>query len=196
MINMELSTDIWSSILQKTKIVEQCKKLYLALPKNMKQELKEIYEKHKKNISINLLCAIESKMILFSNGEINTYFYQDYNFDTDIKFVRHVKNWYILENGEKIDCFISVSKKNTIMFWNAITHTYVDKIEIESDIKEIEFHSTKSIMMVACDDLQVYIFDNDGYTKKCTIQNIGEKKILFLSSNFATNIYLFTFTLQ
>ncbi len=190
---MELSTDIWSSILQKTKIVEQCKKLYLALPKVMQQELKEIYEKHKKNISINILCAIEYKMILFSNGEINTYFYQDYDFDTDIKFVRYVKNWYIInEEGDKIDCYISVSKKNTIMFWNAITHEYVSKIEIDSDIKEIEFHPTKSIMMVACNDLQVYIFDNDGYTKKCSMTNIGNKKGFYFFHQILPQIYIFS----
>ena len=190
---MELSTDLWSIILQKTKIVKQCKKLYDALPKVIKQELVDIYEKHKKNISINILCGIDYKMILFTDGIIDSNFYQDFNFDTDIKFVRYVKNWYIInEEGDKIDCFISVSKKNTIMFWNAITHTHVSKIEIDSDIKEIEFHPTKPIMMVVCDDLQVYIFDNDGYTKKCSMTNIGKKKKLYFFHHTLPQIYIFS----
>jgi hypothetical protein len=190
---MELSTDLWSIILQKIKIVKHCKKLYDALPKVIKQELEETYEKHKKNISINILCAIEYKMILFINGDINTYFYQDYDFDTDIKFVRYVKNWYIInEEGDKIDCFISVSKKNIIMFWNAITHTRLRKIEIDSDIREIEFHPTKPIMMIACDDLQVYIFHNDGYTKKCSMTNISNKKKFYFFHHTLPQIYIFS----
>jgi len=190
---MELSTDLWSIIIQKTNIVKQCKKLYLALPKNIKKELEEIYEKHKEKISINILCAIEYKMILFINGDTNTYFYQDYDFDTDIKFVRYVKNWYIInEEEDKIDCFISVSKKNTIMFWNAITHTYVNKMQIDSDIKEIEFHPTKPIMMVACDDLEVYIFNNKGHTKKCSMTNIGKKKNFYFFHHTMPHIYIFS----
>jgi hypothetical protein len=190
---MELSTDLWSTILQKIKIVKHCQRLYDALPKNIKQELKEIYEEHKKKISINILCAIEYKMILFIDGKIDTCFYQDYDFDTDIKSVKYIKNWYIInEERDKIDCFISVSKKNTIMFWNAITHTYVSKIEIDSDIKEIEFHPTKPIMMVACDDLQVYIFDNDGYTKKCSMENIGNKKGFYFFHQTLPQIYIFS----
>lgn len=193
---MELSTDLWSIILQKTNIAKQCKKLYDALPKVIKQELVDIYIKHNEKISINILCAIDYKMILFTNGEMDSNFYQDYDFDTDIKFVRYVKNWYIInEEGEKIDCFISVSKKNIIMFWNATTHTYVSKIEIDSDIKEIEFHPTKPIMMVACDDLQVYIFDNDGYTKKCSMENIGIKKKLYFFHQSLPQIYIFSLSL-
>jgi len=190
---MELSVDLWSIILQKTKIAKQCKKLYDALPKVIKQELKEIYEEHKKKISINILCGIDYKMILFTDGIIDSNFYQDYDFDTDIKFVRYVKDWYIInEKGDKIDCFISVSKKNTIMFWNAITHTYVNKIEIDSDIKEIEFHPTKPIMIVACDDLQVYIFDNNGYAKKCSMANIGNKKKFYFFHHTLPQIYIFS----
>jgi len=194
---MELSTDLWSIILQKTNISKHCKKLYDALPKVIKQELVDIYIKHNEKISINILCGVDCKMILFTNGEIDSNFYQDFNFDTDIKFVRYVKNWYIInEEGDKIDCFISVSKKNIIMFWNAITHTYVSKIEIDSDIKEIEFHPTKPIMMVACDDLQVYIFDNDGYTKKLYNisggQNIGNKKRFYFFNQSLPQIYIFS----
>ena len=190
---MELSTDIWSIILQKIKVVKYCQRLYDALPKNIKKELEEIYEEHKKKISINILCAIEYKMILFTNSEIKTYFYQDSDYDTDIKFVRYVKNWYTInKEGGKIDCFISVSKKNTIMFWNAITHTYISKIQIDSDIKEIEFHPTKSIMMVVCDELQVYFFDNDGYTKKCSITNIINKKKLYFFHQTLSQIYIFS----
>jgi len=189
---MELPVDLWSIILQKTKIAKQCKKLYLALPKNIKKELEEIYEEHKVKISINILCGIKNNMTLFQNGDLHTVFYQD--FDTDIKFVRYVKNWYIInEEGDKIDCFISVSKKNTIMFWNAITQTYLSKIEIDSDIKEIEFHPTKPIMMVACDDLQVYIFDNnEGYTKKCSMTNIGNKKKFYFFHHTLPQIYIFS----
>jgi len=190
---MELSTDLWSIILQKTNIAKQCKKLYDALPKVIKQELVDIYKKHNEKISINILCAVDYKMILFINGEMGSNFYQDFDFDTDIKFVRYVKNWYIInEEGDKIDCFVSVSKKNIIMFWNAITHTYVSKIEIDSDIKEIEFHPTKPIMMVACDDLQVYIFDNDGYTKKCSMENIGNKKKLYFFHQTLPQIFIFS----
>jgi hypothetical protein len=191
---MELPVDLWSIILQKINNAKQCKKLYLALPKNIKKELEEIYEEHKVKISINILCGIKNNMTLFQNGDLHTVFYQDHDFDTDIKFVRYVKNWYIInKEGDKIDCYISVSQNNTIMFWNAITQTYVSKIEIDSYIKEIEFHPTKPIMMVACDDLQVYIFDNnDGYTKKCSMTNVGNKKGFYFFHLTLPEIYIFS----
>ena len=40
---MELSTDLWSSILQKTRSVRNCDKLYSALPSQTRDELKEAY---------------------------------------------------------------------------------------------------------------------------------------------------------
>jgi hypothetical protein len=185
---MELPVELWSSILQNTKFVKYCERLYRALPKNIKEELMEIYEKYKQKISINILCAIQNKMILYTNGELHTYFYHN----IEIKFIRYVKNWHIL--GKKIDCYVSVSK-NIIIFWNASTHEYEERIQIDSDIKDIEFHLTKSIMLVSCDELQVYIFDEDGYTIKTSIQNINninnDEKIYFFHKTLP-EIYIFT----
>ena len=115
---MELPVDLWSIILQKTKITKQCKKLYLALPKNIKKELEEIYEEHKVKISINILCGIKNNMTLFQNGDLHTVFYQDHDFDNDIKFVRYVKNWYIInKEGDKLDCYISVSQNDRVLIF-------------------------------------------------------------------------------
>jgi hypothetical protein len=44
---MELPTEIWSCILQKTRTMKSCNKLYTAIPSQLKAELKEIYETHK-----------------------------------------------------------------------------------------------------------------------------------------------------
>jgi hypothetical protein len=46
--------------------------------------------------------------------------------------------------------------------------------------------------MVACDDLQVYIFDNYGYTKKCGMTNIGNKKGLYFFHHTLPQIYIFS----
>ena len=47
---MELPTEIWSCILQKTRTIKNCNKLYTAFTSKVKAELKDIYETHKKKI--------------------------------------------------------------------------------------------------------------------------------------------------
>jgi hypothetical protein len=54
---MELPTELWSSILQKTRSIKSCNKLYSALPEKTRTELKEAYESHKEKLNIKIFCG-------------------------------------------------------------------------------------------------------------------------------------------
>jgi hypothetical protein len=77
-----------------------------------------------------LFFAIENKRIIIL---------MDDDLCNDIEYVR------IMNTG----CFVSVDKKGKIIFWDSKKNKYIDCIEIESKLENIEFHPTESRMVVS-----------------------------------------------
>jgi hypothetical protein len=82
--------------------------------------------------------------------------------NNEIQFVRYAHN--LGENGY----FVSVDKRGKIIFWDAKTHKYMDCIEIDSEIQNIEFHPSESKMAVSVIrenlglEIQSLILTNNG----------------------------------
>jgi hypothetical protein len=184
---MELPIEIWSSILQKTKVFSNCERLYASLPENIKKDLKKIYENHIQKITLNILCSKKDGLILYRNGKL-----KNFNYSDQIIFLRYIKNLCI--DNKVIDCIVSVSYNNKIVFWNVNNYKNIAEIQIETNIKSVEFHPIKPIMLVICDEIRIYNFENNGnYTIKISTQNIDDsKKIYFFHP---TLFYIYTFIL-
>ena len=63
---MELPTELWSSILQKTRTIQSCCKLYMALPAQTRAELKDTYESHKERLNVKIFCGFQNKLTIYS----------------------------------------------------------------------------------------------------------------------------------
>ncbi len=182
---MELPIEIWSSILQKTKIVSNCERLYTSLPEKIKKELKKIYENHIQKITLNIICSKKNGLILYKNEKL-----KNFNYSDQIIFLRYIKNLCI--NNKIIDCYVSISYKNKIIFWNIKNYKNIAEIQIESNIKSVEFHPIKPIMLVICDEIIIYNFENNGnYTIKISTQYIDDGKKIYFFHPTLFYIYIF-----
>ena len=133
---MELPCEIWEKIIIKIKDEKNCIKLYKALPKITQKNIRNKYIDHKKSIQLRIMYSIDNCMILLVEHKKFAILMDD-NIDNEIKFVRFVHNF-----GKK-DCFVSVDKKGKIIFWDTQTYEYIDCIEIDSEIQNIEFHPSE-----------------------------------------------------
>ena len=158
---MELPCEIWEKIILNINDAKQCIKLFKSLPKLTQKNIRNAYNIHLKSIQNRVLYSLENCMILAVENQKFAILI-DNNTDNEIQFVRYARN--LGENGY----FISVDKKGKIIFWDTKTHKYMDCIEIDSEIQNIEFHPNESKMAVSVIrenlglEIQSLIFTNNG----------------------------------
>lgn len=169
---MYLPTDIWEKILLSLNSGACCERLYNVFPKRIRNELMYSYMDHRKLINIRILCAVKNTMALFIENGIYIKFFQDDFVENDVIFVRYVPDMVRLDG--LYDCIVSATKKGTVMFWDAHSNRYIDRIDIGSKIYHMEFHPNKSRMVVSTIngtglEIQSLIFSNGGIIVNETI---------------------------
>ena len=158
---MELPCEIWEKIILQTNDAKQCIKLFKSLSKLTQKNIQNAYNIHLKSIQNRVLYSLENCMILAVENQRFPILMDD-DTDNEIQFVRYTSN--LGENGY----FVSVDKRGKIIFWDAKTHKYMDSIEIDSEIQNIEFHPNESKMAVSVIrenlglEIQSLIFANNG----------------------------------
>jgi hypothetical protein len=187
---MELPNELWVSILQKTRTIQSCNKLYLALPLQTRKELKEIYESHKEKLNIKILCAFQNKLALFNNNNLEFEFQLE-----DIFAVRYIQNWDT-PIGKK-DCIVAATKTGLVIFWDAHTMEYIQGIEVGCNMCDIEFHPTKSIMLSVGEKwtgLEIKIWKYDRYWKiiRIKIEVLGDDKKFYYFHQTEPQVYIFS----
>ena len=190
---MELPNELWSSILQKTRTIQSCSKLYTALPKQTRAELKETYESHKEKLNVKIFCGFQNKLSICFTCNIDN---PEFEFQLeDIFAVRYIQNWDT-PIGKK-DCIIAATKTGLIMFWDALTKEYIQGLEIGSNICEIEFHPTKSIMLTVGQywigrELKIWKFDKYWSIIRIDIESLGDYKKLYYFHPTNPDVYIFS----
>ena len=187
---MELPTELWSSILQKTRSIKSCCKLYMALPAQTRAELKDTYESHKKRLNVKIFCGFQNRLSVLNN-EISEF---EFQLD-DIFVVRYIQDWDT-PIGKK-DCIIAATKTGLIMFWDALTKEYIQGLEIGSNICEIEFHPTKSLMLTVGQywigrELKIWKFDKYWSIIRIDIEVLGDDKKFYYFHPKEPNVYIFS----
>jgi len=135
---MDLPCEVWEKIIFELKNVKQCIKLFNSFPRTIQDYIRSTFDTHLESIQTKILYSLENCLFLqIENKRVLIKIDDDvYN---DIQFVK------VMNNG----CFVSVDKKGKIIFWDAKTHKYIDCIEIENNLENIEFHPTESRMIVS-----------------------------------------------
>ena len=174
---MELPTELWSSILQKTHSIQSCNKLYMALPSQTRAELKDAYDSHKERLNVKIFCGFQNKLSIYSacNNDNPEFEFQL----NDIFLVRYIQDWDT-HIGKK-DCIVSATKTGLVMFWDANTMEYIQGMEFGSNISDIEFHPTKSILLIVGQkwigrELKIWKFDKYWSIIRFSIEIIGDDK--------------------
>jgi hypothetical protein len=129
---MDLPYEIWEKIIIQIKDVKQCTKLFKSFPKKLKEYILTTYNSHIESIQIKILYSFENFLFLAIENNVIIIFIDDDVFN-DIQFVK-------VMNG----CFVSVDKKGKIILWESKNYKYIDCIETETEIQNIEFHPTES----------------------------------------------------
>lgn len=190
---MELPTELWSSILQKTRTIQSCNKLYMALPKETRAELKETYESHKERMNIKIFCGFQNKLSVWTTSNIDN---PEFEFQLDNIFaVRYIQDWNT-HIGKK-DCIVAATKTGLVMFWDALTMEYIQGLEIGSNICEIEFHPTKSLMLTVGQywigrELKIWKFDKYWSIIRIDIESLGDYKKLYYFHPTDPDVYIFS----
>ncbi len=83
---MELPTELWSSILQKTRTIKSCSKLYMALPAQTRAELKDAYDSHKERLNIKIFCGFQNRLSILNND------ISEFEFQLDDIFAVHINS--------------------------------------------------------------------------------------------------------
>jgi len=190
---MELPTELWSSILQKTRTIKNCCKLYMALPSQTRAELKDTYESHKERLNVKIFCGFQNKLTVCSTCNIDN---PEFEFQLeDIFAVRYIQNWDT-PIGKK-DCIIAATKTGLILFWDALTMEYIQGLEIGSNICEIEFHPTKSLMLTVGQywigrEIKIWKFDKYWSIIRIDIESLGDYKKLYYFHPIEPDLYIFS----
>ena len=135
---MELPCEIWEKIIVEIKDVKECTKLFKSFPKLIQNYIRSTFDSHIESIKTKILYSFENCLFLALENKRVIIFIDDdvYN---DINFVK------VMNNG----CYVSVDKKGKIIFWDYKKHKYIDCIEIDDKIENIEFHPTESRMILS-----------------------------------------------
>lgn len=199
---MDLPIELWGEILQKTRSIKMCDKLYDAFPNETQSKLRAAYESHKERISLKMIITFDNK-ISFYNGDC---LMKEVPFQKNIMAVKFVKNWNTPIG--KRDCVVVGIRNGAVMFWDATTLDYIFLINIHSTLGDIEFHPTKSIMLSVCmkmcgRKIKVWKFDENGEASNdvsFAVECLGEGKkycyfhptepeIYVFASNYSHNPY-------
>jgi hypothetical protein len=133
---MDLPCEIWEKIIVQIKDFKQCVKLFNSLPKITQEYINETFDMHLESIQMKILYSFENCLFMAIENKRITILMDD---DVEFQYTR------IINNG----CFVSADKKGKIIFWDSKKHKYIDCIEIESKLENIEFHPTESRMIVS-----------------------------------------------
>ena len=189
---MDLPTELWGKILEKTRSIKTCDKLYDSFSNETRAELKEAYKSHKDRITLKMVFAFNNKLS-FYDGD---YLKKDIPFENIIG-VKFVKNWNTLIG--KRDCIVVGTRNGAVMFWDATTLDYIFCIYIETSLGDFEFHPTKSIMLTVRMELygrkmKVWKFDENGETTNdasFAVESLGEGKKYYYFHPTDPEIYVF-----
>jgi len=190
---MELPTELWSSILVKTRSIQSCHKLYTALPHQTRNELKKTYDSHKKRLNIKIFCGFQNKLTICDNDNNDNL---DFEFQLENIFaVRYIKNWET-SIGKK-DCIIAATKTGLVMFWDANTMEYIQGMEFGSNICEIEFHPSKSILLIVGRkltffEMKIWKFDKYWSIIRTSIDFIRDNKKFYYFHPTDPDVYIFS----
>ena len=88
---MELPTELWSSILQKTRSISICDKLYMALPQQTRAELKYAYDSHKEKLNVKIFCGFQNRLTVCS-AKISSNGNPEFEFQLDNIFAVHINS--------------------------------------------------------------------------------------------------------
>jgi hypothetical protein len=162
---MYLPTDIWEKILLSMNNGACCERLYNAFNKKVRKELMDSYMDHRKLIDIRILCAVKNTMALFIENGIYIKFFQDDFIENDVIFVRSIPD--MVRSDGLYNCIVSVTRRGAVMFWDAHSNKYIDRIDIGSKIEHLEFHPNKSRMVISTItdaglEIQSLIFSTGG----------------------------------
>jgi hypothetical protein len=135
---MELPYEIWEKIIVQIKDVKECIKLFKSFPKITQEYIREVFENHMELIKTKILYSFENCLFLAIENK-RVIILMDNDLYNDIEYVRIMNN----------ESFVSVDKKGKIIFWDSKKYKYIDCIEIESKLENIEFHPTESRMIVS-----------------------------------------------
>ena len=169
---MYLPSELWEKILLSMNNGACCERLYNAFNKKVRKELMDSYMDHRKLIDIRILCAVKNTTTLFIENGIYIKFFQDYLVENDVIFVRHVPN--MIRSDGLYNCIVSATRKGTVMFWDAYSNRYIDRLDFGSKIEHMEFHPNKSRMVVSTIngtnlEIQSLIFSGGGIVVNETI---------------------------
>jgi hypothetical protein len=188
---MDLPIELWGEILQKTRSITMCDKLYDAFPNETRLELKETYESHKERITLKIAFAFNDKLSFYNSDHL----IKEIPFQNIIA-VKFVKNWNTPIG--KRDCVVVGTTHGVIIFWDATTLDYIFDINIGTRLGDIEFHPMKSIMLSVCVELyarkiKVWKFDENGETTDVSfaIELLGESKKYYYFHPTEPEIYVF-----
>lgn len=169
---MYLPIDIWEKILLSLNSGACCERLYNALSKKNQNELMYSYMDHRKLVDIRILCAVKNTTALFIENGIYIKFFQDYLVENDVIFVRHVPD--MIRSDGLYNCIVSATRNGTVMFWDAYSNRYIDRLDFGSKIEHMEFHPNKSRMVISTIngtnlEIQSLIFSGGGIIVNETI---------------------------
>lgn len=135
---MDLPSEIWEKIIIQIKDIKDCIKLFNSFPKITQYYLHETFENHMESIKMKIFYSVKNSIFLaIENKKIIIMIDNDiYN---EIQYVKYMNN----------GCLVSVDKRGKIIFWDEKTREYIDCIEIDSKLENIEFHPTESRMIVS-----------------------------------------------
>jgi len=190
---MELPIELWGEILQKTRSIRTCDKLYDAFPNKTQSKLRVAYESHKERISLKISITFDDK-ISFYNGDC---LMKEVPFQKNIIVVKFVKNWNTPIG--KRDCVVVGTRNGAVMFWDATTLDYIFMINVHSTLGDIEFHPTESIMLSVCMKMfgctmKVWKFDENGKEiniARFAVECLGEGKKYYYFHPTDPEIYVF-----
>lgn len=132
----ELPCEIWEKIIVQIKDVKECIKLFKSLPKITQEYIREVFDNHMESIQMKILYSFENCLFLAIENKRVIILMDD---DAEFQYVRIMNN----------DKLVSVDKKGKIIFWDSKKYKYIDCIEIENKLENIEFHPTESRMIVS-----------------------------------------------
>jgi hypothetical protein len=169
---MDLPTDIWEKILLSMNNGACCELLYNAFNKKVRKELMDSYMDYRKLINIRILCAVKNTVALFIENGIYIKFYQDDFVENDVIFTRSIPDMVRLDG--LYDCIVSATQSGTVMFWDAHSNRYIDRLDFGSKIENMEFHPNKSRMVISTItdaglEIQSLIFSSGGIVVNETI---------------------------
>jgi len=187
---MDLPNELWQTILKKIKSKKLCDKFYEALPSQTKIKLEESYKNHRNSLNIPFIFTFSNKLSLYDCDILEK--------EIPIKniiAVRYVKDWNTIF-GRK-NCIVIAKKNGMVIFWDADTLEYIEGINTESNLDNIEFHPKKPIMLtveakVMGKKMKVWNFDEGPTTFTVILEFLGDDKKLYYFHPSESKIYIFT----